>query len=252
MDTLKSNALSVKIIAHRGASGEFPENSLLAFEHAILQQADAIELDVHFHESSGQYVVMHDHYLPNESNNKRPIQSCTIDEILNYSLGQEQFITNLQQVLQCIAGRVPVNIELKSYNADSHVIDSELTALKSILEKYSKNFNLPSRDVIISSFNHKLLVHCKQLMPTYEYGALIAHLPINVIGLLTALPVNYLNVDISAVNSELVQSAQNIGIKVNVYTVDENYDIQRCIEYGVDGIFTNWPASIRQKLQTFK
>ena len=48
----------MKVIAHRGASGEYPENSLLAFEKAIEQKADAIELDARFHESS-EFILLH-------------------------------------------------------------------------------------------------------------------------------------------------------------------------------------------------
>ena len=49
----------MKIIAHRGASGEFPENSILAFEHAIIQQSDGIELDAQYHQLSGEFVLLH-------------------------------------------------------------------------------------------------------------------------------------------------------------------------------------------------
>ena len=57
----------MKVIAHRGASGEFPENSLLAFEEAIKQQADGIELDAQYHQASGEFVLLHDSYVKRSS-----------------------------------------------------------------------------------------------------------------------------------------------------------------------------------------
>ncbi len=53
----------MQVIAHRGASGEFTENSLLAFEQAILQGCDGIEFDVQFHQASGEFILLHDSYL---------------------------------------------------------------------------------------------------------------------------------------------------------------------------------------------
>ena len=80
----------MKIIAHRGASGEFPENSLLAFEQAIQQKADGIELDVHFHDQSQQFIVLHDIYLDKTTNGQGHYNLYSIAKLTQLSLGQNQ------------------------------------------------------------------------------------------------------------------------------------------------------------------
>lgn len=236
----------MKVIAHRGASGEFPENSLLAFEQAILQQADAIELDVHFHIESGQYIVIHDHHITDKNGDSRAIQDYSIDFLSNFSIGKQQTIPSLQQALFHIAGRVPVNIELKSSVGEQAAIDRELKTLHSLACQYIESFNIASDEIIISSFNHRLLANSKKLMPNYSHSALISHIPLDVSAVFSGLPHCNLNVDIHSINQELVQQAKSIGLSVNVYTVDEIDDIERCLALGVDAIFTNWPIKTRQ------
>ena len=75
----------MKVIAHRGASGEYPENTLLAFKEAIKQQADGIELDIQYHHSN-HFVLLHDNYLEKTTNGKGSVN--------DYSL------TNLQKLNQ--------------------------------------------------------------------------------------------------------------------------------------------------------
>ena len=62
------------IIAHRGASGEFPENTQIAFEQAIAQHADGIELDIQFHAESSSWWLMHDLYVDKTTNGQGQLQ----------------------------------------------------------------------------------------------------------------------------------------------------------------------------------
>ena len=90
------------VIAHRGASRRFPENSLLAFEQAILQAADGIELDVHFHPQSQQYIVLHDAYLEKTTNSitfiwlmlKLPKDKQSVQFMMERSLTHAVFAIN--------------------------------------------------------------------------------------------------------------------------------------------------------------
>ena len=77
------------IIAHRGASGEFPENTLLAFEKAIEQDCDAIELDAQWHQS-GEFVLLHDSYVDKVSSEEGHFNDFTLDKLLKINLPQKQ------------------------------------------------------------------------------------------------------------------------------------------------------------------
>lgn len=239
------------IIAHRGASGEFPENTLLAFEQAIIQQANAIELDVHYHHESREYIVFHDAFIGNQSGHKSAIQQLDFQALSSCQLGFDQTIPTLLEALAKIHAKVPVNIELKSSSTDSDLIDLELDYLYKTIQQSQANYRYTPSQIIISSFNHILLSHCQRRFPQYKYGALIAHIPLQQSHILGKLDVNYLNIAIDTLNESTVNYAKTLGLKVGVYTVDERYDIGRCYALGVDAIFTNYPKRTRNIVQEF-
>ena len=99
------------IWAHRGASGEYPENTLLAFEQAIAQGADGIELDVF--QVEDQFYIWHDRYLPASMGQDVLIYEQTKALVTSHALPQQQKIPTLAEALALIAGRVAVNVEMK-------------------------------------------------------------------------------------------------------------------------------------------
>lgn len=102
-------------IAHRGlhAGTKIPENSLAAFE-AACQAGYPIELDCHYHVASGEIVVFHDDDLLRLVQDPRKLQEVTLPELLKQRLYEsDQFICSLDQVLEVVAGRVPILIETK-------------------------------------------------------------------------------------------------------------------------------------------
>ena len=99
----------MKIIAHRGASGEFPEYTLLAFEQAILQLADGIELDAQYHQKSGQFVLLHDSYLIDDNGEEYHYRDIPLPSLLARTVDCQP-VTTLDDALTAINGRCLVNI----------------------------------------------------------------------------------------------------------------------------------------------
>jgi glycerophosphoryl diester phosphodiesterase len=242
----------MKIIAHRGASGEFPENSLLAFEQAILQKTDGIELDVHFHDESQQFIVLHDSYLEKTTNGKGHYNQYSIAELTQLSLGQNQNLTTLAQSLRVIAGRTFVNIELKTINSNIAVIHAQLFSLDSIISDAIKNHGFSLEQFVLSSFNHHILFHSKKILTKIKTAALIAHNPVKFAGIATDLKCDAINPVIDCLDQALVQDAHQRGLEVWVYTVDRIEDIQLCQQLNVDAIFTNFPENARSHLNNCK
>jgi glycerophosphoryl diester phosphodiesterase len=231
----------MKIIAHRGASGEFPENSLLAFEHAITQQADGIELDAQYHQLSGKFVLLHDSYVKDNAGNEFHFNESPLTDLLSITKNNQP-ITTLDKALEIIDGRCLVNIELKTSFADAPNIDVIVRALIELLKEFTKTKQFTYSQFIISAFNHPLLLAFKRYIPEVKTAALIAHCPLSMSEFKTILQVHSINPSIECLNQELVNEAHKLGLTVWVYTVDREINIEQCKRWGVDAIFTNYPA----------
>ncbi len=235
----------MKIIAHRGASGEFPENSLLAFEQAIEQGCDGIELDVQYHQASGEFIILHDQYLL-FNNQRTHINQLSITELLS-NTPKKQGLCTLQQALATIAKQCTINIELKSA-VQGQQLRQEIIQLKQLLDNAITNNIVATDQLTLSSFNHHALTCIKELLPKVKTAALIACCPLNYAQFCLPLKVSGLNLAIDCLNQELITDAKQRGLEVWVYTVDNLDDIKQCLAFGVDGIFTNYPERSRSHL----
>ncbi|MAD74289.1 MAG: glycerophosphodiester phosphodiesterase [Rheinheimera sp.] len=222
----------MQIIAHRGASGDYPENTLLAIEQAITQGADAIEIDVFA--VQGELIVIHDHHLARTTNGTGSIYQYSLAELMQLDAGRGQRIPTLWQVLELTHGKCWLNIELKG--------DNTVAPLLALLTKAELQLGFDCQQLQISSFNHHLLATLKRERPDLKLGALTASLPVDYAAFASQLQAYSVNCDVSFINQAMVNDAKARGLKVFVYTVDQSDDISRLQDYGVDGIFSNFPA----------
>lgn len=229
----------MQIIAHRGASGEYPENTLLAIEHAIVQGADAIEIDVFA--VRGELIVIHDHHLTRTTNGTGIIYQYSVEQLMQLDAGRGERIPTLWQVLQLLHNTTLwLNIELKGENT--------VAPLLALLDKAKQELQFDSKRLLISSFNHHLLAELKLAQPELKLGALTACLPLDYAAFAQHLQAYSVNCDVGFINQTFVDDAKARSLKVYVYTVDQADDIKRLQQYGVDGIFSNYPAISRQRL----
>jgi glycerophosphoryl diester phosphodiesterase len=227
----------MQIIAHRGASGEFPENTLLAIEHAIQQGADAVEIDVFA--VQGELIVIHDHHLSRTTNGTGSIYQFSLQQLMQLDAGRGEPIPTLWQVLQQVQNKLWLNIELKGENT--------VEPLLGLLQRAEQELGFDCQQLLISSFNHHLLLALQHQRPELKLGALTASLPIDYARFAAKLGAYSVNGDVSFINQAFVDDAKKRGLKVYVYTVDHSDDIARMAQYGVDGIFTNFPARSRRQ-----
>ncbi len=230
-----------KVFAHRGASGSAPENTLAAFQLALEQGADGVELDVQM-TKDGEVVVIHDETVDRTTNGSGWVKDLTWDAIssLDASNGFPQYagvhIPSLSQVFDLLAdSSMTINIEIK----DSQVPYPGLA--ETILQMVDQ------RDweyrVTVSSFNHLTLAHIRQIGSLMNTGVLFSDVlfePWDYAHQLwaTALHPHFLYVDTVP---SLIHEAHNSLLEVNVWTVNEVSDIDRMLARGVDGLITNYP-----------
>jgi len=231
---------SPKVIAHRGSSKQAPENTMAAFELALAQGADGIEIDVQF-TRDGKLIILHDEYIDRTSNGYGPVSSYTLEELraFHFSAGFEekypqQPIPELHQLLTLLAQRdVLLNIELKNSIVPYPGLEEQVIAAL-------KTYNMLEK-TILSSFNHKSLYHVKELCPQLPTGLLYSAVLYD-----AAAYARYCKADaihpyyISVAPDDYVKCAES-GIAVNVWTVDDPEQMLACAQYGASGIITNCP-----------
>jgi glycerophosphoryl diester phosphodiesterase len=232
----------VMVVAHRGFSGAAPENTLAAFGKAIEIGSDMIELDVHF-SKDGKIVVIHDETLERTTNGRGKVADHTLTDLKKLDAGSSfggQFagerIPTLEEVLALAKGRVLVNIEIKNPTHGLYPI-TEL-AYRSL--QAVKKAGMLDR-VIFSSFNPASLEHIQKKEPRAWVG-LLFHRPWNSILEMTGgKEYKVLNLRNIYLNKEKIFQVHKEGIKINVYTVNSEGELEQFVRWGVDGIITNHP-----------
>lgn len=219
------------IFAHRGASGEFPENTILAIEKAISQGAHGIEFDVQ--QCSDDLAITHDRKISYAGLRQR-VSNLSMQQLKSIALPESQRIPTLNEVLQTIDGRCMVNVELKEI--------SDLATTKETLHRAITEYHFAPEQIIVSAFNHHILQTVSNWHLGIRIGALTATVPYGYAGFATYLKATSVHADINALSEAFVQDTRARGMQLFVYTVDDEDDIAQLIEWQVDGIFTNYPA----------
>ena len=237
------------LFAHRGASQYAPENTLAAFELAIRQKADAIELDAKL-TADGHVVVIHDQTADRTTNGTGNVANMELAQIKELDAGIHfdiQFtgekVPTLREVFFRCAKRIPINIELTNY---ASIFDNLPEKVASIVREYGmEGF------ILFSSFNPIALLKVKKILPEVPIGLLC--LPGKNGAILRSRWVNRLShtaihPEYNDINRGLIRAAHKHNKRVHAYTVNHVSDIQNMFDIGVDGIFTDDPLLAKQVL----
>ena len=226
------------IFAHRGASGVEPENTLRAIKAALDANVDGVEIDLH--EVDGKLLVIHDRWLHRTTSGTGQIYQHDYEHLRSLDAGHGETIPTLDEVFALVAGRCKINIELKGIN--------NLNLLYFYIDNAIENTNLKIEDVLLSSFNHRLLYAINQQRPEFPIGALTACYPLDYAKFAEQLNAYSVHLDVNFISKHFVSDAHQRGLKVFVYTVDEFEDIKTMKALGVDGIFSNFPTRSKSHL----
>ena len=230
------------IIAHRGASGHAPENTMVAFRLALETGAQAVELDVH-QTQDNELAVIHDFDLKRVGRPKRrsKIKNMTWDELSKADVGcwfgkkfKEEHPPRLEDVLSLAEGRAEVHIELK---AGSRIYPGIERRVLDLLRRRRALDWTP-----LSSFDHQALFNLRALSPQARLGYLLGATPMTrAYREMAELKVESLNISRRQINARKVQTAHDKGLKVLVYTVNAQQELDGLAAMGVDGVFANFP-----------
>ncbi|MGA0239215.1 MAG: glycerophosphodiester phosphodiesterase [Acidimicrobiales bacterium] len=224
-------AAAPMVIAHRGAREVAQENTLPAFRMARELGADWVELDVR-RTADGVVVVHHDAHL----GDGRMVSQLTSGEL-------PAFVPSLAEALEECHG-MGVNIEIKNlpsdpdYDADHLVSD----AVAGLVHAY-----LGPERALVSSFNMDTLDRLRAVDPTIPLAYLYAiGEPASAIARACAHEMAAIHPYDPLVTATLVERAQDEGLRVNVWTVNDPERMEALVGQGVDGICTDVPDVARQ------
>ena len=230
------------IFAHRGASAHAPENTLAAFELALAQGADGIELDAKLSED-GHVVVIHDATVDRTTDRQGRVKDISLAELRSLDAGgffAEQYrgekVPTLEEVFEALGKRMFVNVELTNYNTPGdHLVESVCMLVKKCgLQK----------QVLFSSFFASNLSKARGLLPEVPRGLLAFN------GLLGVWARSFgfafgryqaLHPNLKDVTPQQVQRVHRLKRRVHVWTVNTAEDMRRLFNWDVDGIFTDDP-----------
>lgn len=230
----------MKVFAHRGFSGKYPENTMLAFEKAIQAGADGIELDIH-ESRDGQLVIIHDENLFRTTGVKALVSDLDLQELTTIRAARTQadaFDTTIPSFREycdfAAQHHFITNIEIKT-NATWYP-EIEAKALAMIYD-----FGLQDR-VIISSFNWLSITRVRQLDPAIPCALLYCFsVPTNLPLQAHSCGVQYLHPDFKLLNENTVLQCKGAPIGLNVWTVNTPEQMQQLIKWDVSGVITNYP-----------
>ncbi|MDN5303936.1 MAG: glycerophosphoryl diester phosphodiesterase [Fusobacteriaceae bacterium] len=238
----------MKIFAHRGASGNAPQNTISAIKLALEEKSDGIEIDVQLTKDN-KVVVFHDWDINKITNLQGEIGEYTLKELKQLDVGlcfsdkfKNERIPTLDEVLDIVPKDIILNIELKlkAYNTAPLV---EKTA--EILKKRNRYEN-----ILISSFNHKNLEKFNTILPEIKIALLYSANIINPIHYLNnfSMDIYSFNLDSNYINKEIINTLHKQNKKIFIWTVDNIKDAKLFMEMNVDGIMTNYPSLIKKTL----
>lgn len=235
------------IIGHRGASLYAPENTLAAFKLAIKQQVDAIEFDVKL-SADQQVVVIHDQTVDRTTTNGHgQVSRLSLMELKRLDAGgwfSSKFageqIPTLEEVLDLVGEKIPMNIELTNYTSPGDALVDKVVEL--INKKGMED------QIYFSSFLSRNLIKARKLIPECGIGYLTYAGAGGIAQKLfqkTPRGINSINPARQTVSQRMVNKEHQKGRRILVYTVNEVDEMRKLFNLRVDGIFTDDPVTGR-------
>jgi len=242
------------IAAHRGGAALWPENSLLAFRNALALGVDLLELDVHL-SADGEVVVLHDATLDRTTTGHGPVREATTATLASLRLRArdghvtDEPIPTLAQVLDLAAPtRVGVLPEIK-VGADGRRypgIEEQVLAL------------LGARGLLaratVQAFAPETIRRLRELAPGVRTMLLVGRARVERERVTPATAVQWtvdagatdLGIDHRLVDRGVVDAARKASVRLAVWTVNDETDMRRLIDLGVDAVMTDRPDLLRR------
>ncbi|MBU5270688.1 glycerophosphodiester phosphodiesterase [Staphylococcus caprae] len=237
---------SFQIVAHRGLPEDYPENTLIAYKHALMLHIDMLEIDVHYTKDK-QLVVIHDDTIDRTSNGKGKVLDYTLDELREFDFGayrgdkfKGERIPTLDEVLDLVDHfSKRLLLEIKK--------PSQYPGIEEMIVEKLKERGIPKHKVILQSFDFDCVKKLADMNLEFELGVLLSKkqywykLP-NFKEI--AKVADYANPNYALVTKRFMKHAHEEMLKVLPYTVNESKAVKKLIDVEVDGVISDIPEDI--------
>lgn len=228
-----------KIFAHRGYSGKYPENTMIAFKKALECGVDGIELDVQL-TKDGEVVIIHDETIDRTTTGKGFVVDYTYEELEKFDasfkfkdLGFNK-IPTLREYFQLVRDYdIVTNVELKTGINEYLGIEEKVWEL-------IKEYNLEEK-VIISSFNHFSVMRMKDIAPQLKYGFLSEDWIIDAGKYTHSHGVQCYHPRFNNLVPDVIKELKKYNLEINTWTVNLEEDMRYLYSNNIDVIITNYP-----------
>lgn len=216
----------IEAISHRGSRAGHVENTIGAVRAAVDEGADGVEIDVHA--TRDGVVIVHHDFLPRGKTgdrrlDSRPVADLSFAELQTFDLGGGERIPSLRDLLDAVAGRARLYVEIKGRGCEE--------LLAGILT--------PDLDVAVHAFDHRAIARMASLAPSLSRGVLQgSYMVDNCVGLRSA-SANDLWQHFELIDAGLVAEVHACGGRVIAWTANEERDWERLADAGVDAICTD-------------
>ena len=236
----------VTITAHRGDCKHAPENTLAAFEAAIENGADVIELDVR-QTKDGEIVVMHDESIKRTCGKNKKVGKLTYEELLEYHPTKgykgsnkadfaEEKIPTLREAIELVGDRAEMNIELKPSKTDVN-LEEKVAELIAEYDYYD--------NCVVTSLEYKSIKKIKKIDPDIKTVYVMAVAMGDFYNLQNA---DAYSIKYRYINTEVVTNAHEKKKDVYAWTVDDPSVLEEMMILNVDSIITNDPKGMRKAM----
>lgn len=249
------------VMAHRGGRGLWPPNTLYAFQRSVEMGVDVLEMDIHL-TVDGAIVVRHDPTVDNTTNGTGAIAGMTLAEIKSLDAGytwtadegqtypfRDQGITipTLEEILEALPG-MRLNIDIKP----------EDPAIVPLFARMLRQYNQLDQ-VLVASFHDAQLNRFRELCPTVATAAgvretlgmfLLSSLHLEAIyqPRAVAFQLPEYQGKLHVVTERFIRAAHRHNMQVHPWTVNEVQEMRRMLDWGVDGLITDYPDRLRRIL----
>lgn len=216
-------------VAHRGAMGYEPENTLRAIQRALDLGAHWVEIDVH--RGGDRLYVIHDSGVERTTNGQGLVEQLPYEYLRSLDAGKGERIPLLEEVFEVIDRRAGLLIEIKSLGCAAlvaHTIESFV----------AKGWDYDA--IRVGSFVHREVREVRTFAPAVKTGVFFYGLPLDA-SFAEPLGLSLVMLNHNFLDAAFVEDAHTRGLDVFAYTVNDERDISRVLQMNVDGLIGNYP-----------
>ncbi len=217
------------VYGHRGLSGHFPENTLLAFRQALVAGVDGIEFDVHA-TSDGVPVIIHDRSLGRTTNGTGFVDEVPYSRLRDLEAGRGERVPTLDEVLTLVGDQVHLDIEVKQPGIEEAVLR--------VLGAH------PETRWAISSFDWDILRRLRSFAASVELWPLTEHWGDDVVDVARELGAPTVALLAEELTSSSEAELRQAGLSVMVWTVNDENEARRVNDLGAIALCTDYADRI--------